>query len=466
MRRTARGVVVRGAFGVAWAAGLLLGAGSLAGCGGSGGGPTSLRVVPATLALEGGSNATADDLLVLRVFSDGSTLPLPPDDATWSSDDPDTATVSASGHVTGGLAGRTVIRVAYEGLEAQVPTTVTCPPVLSSARVPVSDIGAALSTGPENAARCVAIDTLGRIHVVWFDSVNGLRYARSLDGGVSFEPSVGLVAVVDAPAPAPIVGCSQEDQDDVYVVYTDAASAVRCLRSPDAGATWATPGVVTGLVGGSTRSLAVEGATVCVMQAVPNHGYVRSTDFGQTFSAPASLISSTVFVDVLVDPRGQKVLAMADDPTIRFRVSDDGGATFGAQVDGEFDVDPSLFYSDYAIDQQGHVFGVGDGVDWAIVDVDAQTIEPLPSTLTGTFVDTVQGRSVAVDGLDFVYVVRDHPDGTVRFQTSIDQGQTVGPEVPIDTSASFPSCSASFSFAGIGIVYLRSGAVFFQFVLE
>jgi hypothetical protein len=428
-------------------------AGTTGGCG-TAGTIVGMAIVPGTVHVAGGPAPTSTQLSLVFVLADGTTTTFA-GTPTWHSDDPATATV-VNGRVTGGLAGRTTIRAILGVLEATALANVSVAPVQTLARVPVSDLGTGLVLGSSNAARCIAIDDVGRIHVTWADPVNGLRYARSVDGGLSFQPSVALASVVDAPNPRPVIACGQEGQDDVYVVYEDALGAVLCLRSANGGVTWPAVGVVTGLPAGGEKSGAVRGQTVMVFTTISST-MVRSVDAGATFAAPVpNLLSSSVFNDVLMDPRDLvTVMAISDDPSIHLKVSADDGATFGAQVDS---VVASLFYSDYAIDQLGNVFGVSQGAAWVIIPVATQIPVVLPSSLAGL---GNPGRSVATDSLNVVHVVRDDA-GTVALQTSADSGATLTPEVALDTAASSPMCAGSWSFPGVGVVYVRGGSVFYM----
>lgn len=166
---------------------------ALVGCGGGGGGAasgtvTGLRIQETVADVQGGASPTSVQLTLVADFADGTSAtlggsgpwPFGSSPATWSSDAPGTATV-AGGKVTGVLAGRTVIRASLSGYAASVPARVSCVPASTPARVPVSDTGTGLTLGggtQNNAGRSIAIDTLGRVHVVWFDPATGVRYAR------------------------------------------------------------------------------------------------------------------------------------------------------------------------------------------------------------------------------------------------------------------------------------------------
>lgn len=419
-----------------------------------------IRTFPEVVEVEGGGAPTQVALQIFLRLSDGSNAPLvgalgdlfPPASAVWSVDDPTIASVDG-GTVTGAWAGETTVHVALRGYVASIPTFVRCPPVATAGPVPVSDVGTSLAVGDANSARCIAIDWLGRVHVTWFDPVNGLRYARSLDGGVSFLPSVELVTVLDAPAAQPIIGCGQEGQHDVYVVYTDAASVVRCLRSPNGGGGWPLQGVATGLPAFGQHSIGVRDTTVMIFTTFGST-MARSIDAGASFlPVVPSLLTSSVFNEVLMDPRGPTVVAISDDPGSHLKVSPDGGATFGSQVD---EPSPSLFYSDHAIDQLGNVFAVSSGVEWVRVDVDAQTFHTVASSLSGS---GNPGRSIAIDRDDVIHVVRAEFSGDLLLQVSSDQGATIAPDATLDTGATTPQAAASRHFPGVGIIYVKAGQV-------
>lgn len=447
---TSRSTRARRALGVC-ALGALLG---LSGCGQGDGGLTGLRIVETQAAVQGGATATSLQLTLLASVEDGPDVEVSAS-ALWSSDAPGTAGV-VGGNVTGVVAGRTTIRATYFGRQVSVPAIVTCVPGPTPLPVQVSDVGAGLALGLNpNTYRNFCIDTLGRIHVAWFDPATGLRYARSIDGGVTFQASTALIDLIDAPAPNPQIACGQEGQDDVYVFYADAASALRCLRSADAGVTWPAAGTVTGLNPVGLYGVGVRGTTLIAL-STSGVTLVRSTDAAATWAAPIpSFITSAVFSDVLMDPRNAKVVAVTDNPTVRTRTSPDDGATFAAELTHGA---PSLTYSDYAIDQAGRVFCVGSPTGWAIFDVDAQTYTPVASALPAS---GASERTVTVDSANVVHLVRTS-GGDVLVQVSADQGATVSSEVTLDTGCTLAQSAASRHFLGVGVLYLRGGVVYYQ----
>lgn len=428
---------------------------SLSACGQGDGGIVGLRIVQTQVAVQGGATATSLQLTLLADVEDGPDVDVSAS-ALWSSDAPGTAGVLL-GNVTGVTAGRTTIRATYFGRQASVPATVSCVPGPTPLPVQVNDLGTGLGIGDSpNTFRNLCIDTLGRIHVAWSDPATGLRYARSIDGGVSFQASGALVDLIDAPVPNPQIACGQEGQDDVYVFYADAASNLRCLRSSDAGVTWPAAGTVTGLTPGGLYGVGVRGTTLVALSTV-GVTLVRSTDAATTWAAPVpTFISTAVFSDVLMDPRNANVVAVTDNPTVRTRTSPDDGVTFAAELTHGA---PGLFFSDYAIDQAGRVFCVGTPAEWAIFDVDAQTFTQVASSLPA---GGSSERTVTVDSANVVHLVRTNGSGDVLLQLSADQGATVSAEVTLDTGCTLAQSAASRHFLGVGVLYLRGGNVYYQ----
>lgn len=440
--------------------------GLLAACG-TGGGVvlTSLQIVQSSITVSGCGNATSVQLGLQVTFADGGTATYPSPTwpfagaGTWSSDDTSLATVAPGlGLVTGVAQGLTTVRISLGGLTDSVPVAVTCGPAATPMPVPVSGPAMNQSLGFQggHAARCIAIDPAGIIHITWFDPTTGLRYARSTNLGGSFQPSVLLEPVATSSSPQPIIGCGQDGQQNVYVVFNNDLGEIRCIRSPDAGATWILPGALTGLTSFTNlRSVAVRGTTVCILTAA-TADYVRSNDNGTTFAPVVpSLVSQSVYADVLMDPRDvNTVIAVTDDPAIHFRVSADDGISFAPQVDSGV---AALFYSDYAIDQLGNIFGVGQNADFAVIDVDTQTPILLPTLLAGL---GNPGRSIAADAFDWIHIVRDDA-GSLKLQSSFDSGATLTSEVTLDTGISFPSCAASYGSPGVGIVYVKANGIFY-----
>lgn len=338
-------------------------------------------------------------------------------------------------------------------------------PIQTAGAVLVSDVGSAarLYTGTLDGminARPTAVDLHGRIHVVWFDPGTGLRHSRSLDGGASFLPSQLLVDVATAPTPTATVACARDTVGDVFVVYRDGSDQVRCLRSVDGGRTWPAAGVGTGLSlrGAYGYSVAVSGDVVIVSEA-PVARSARSTDRGASFTMIGEAVMPTgLNTTTFAHPLEPSTFVAVGDLSYGYaRKSLDGGLTWGTEAGPEL---APLAYASFAMDSQGDCFGVG-----AMGVVVRLAAGPMTFSLpTGVLpVDDQRWslRTLGVDGEDAIWAVSNR-EQALGVQVSYDAAASFSKPLILDGDVGVAACPLWSGFPGVGVVYERDGAIYYQ----
>lgn len=157
----------------------------------------------------------------------------------------------------------------------------------------------AVSQTTLNFARSVAADARGRVHLMWTDERDGNReiyVKRSIDGGVSWGPPRRLShgpGTSDNPSLAVV-------DDLVHVVFWDERQGGRQIyyaRSRDGGMSWEEERPLTASPGGPAYpSVAADGDAVHVVYVDAREGsaevyYLRSSDGGTTWNEPERLSS-------------------------------------------------------------------------------------------------------------------------------------------------------------------------------
>jgi len=380
---------------------------------------------------------------------------------TWSSSDESVATVSNTtgleGRVTAVGAGTATIR-AESTLGSGTSVITVLQGLTPVTGVVVSDMGEA-SIGGANTSRNIAVDRNLRVHVVWKTGTS-VRYSRSTDAGRSFEASRELATDVRYDE----VTIATGGRDQVYVAYVDGTGSLTVARSDDAGDTWLTT-IVSAWIDSYQLGLTTFGDNVYVM-ATDFHGlaFFRSDDRGATFSRTVLPFVHLEYFDVLVDPRNGAVYAIGDDPTIRFTVSRDSGATFSPveTVPAEYGV----FYSDYSIGQLGSIIVAG-GINEAqasLWNIDTNEWTAVP---TGG-ATRPYGTSAAIDGADVIHILNLAEPGdnrsSVILSTSTDNGATYSTrQVAEGTQADI---APSPFVVGTPLIYNDGGTIKYGFYLN
>lgn len=218
-----------------------------------------------------------------------------------------------------------------------------------------------LSTGTQATAPAIATDVSGRsVYVVWSEvNLNGrpvISLRRSVDGGVTFSPSLTLSSAADTtPSQADV---AVDAETGVYVVWQariDSSVApfrIRFVRSSNQAETFSAPTTVSTTTGPSTEpAIAVDepGLFISIVWAenggpLPGILHARSTLQG-TFSvtraiAPTSASDAASHPDVAIDSSGSinvvgalAVTGIAALPAeVFFARSTNNGASFSSAV--------------------------------------------------------------------------------------------------------------------------------------
>ena len=255
-----------------------------------------------------------------------------------------------------------------------------------------------------NFAWSVAVDGLGSIHVVWYDTRVGtsrVYHKRSTDGGSTWGPDTRLSgdqAVGEHPAAA-------ASGSNVYVVWHESGPGgadIHFRRSTDAGITWGPDSKLTASGKSMHPSMAASGSSVHVVWMDNRDGQTeiytrRSTDAGATWGAETRL-SALPFNSWVpsIAASGQNVYAAWVDlrdgnEEEYFRRSADSGATWGPETrlthDGADSWAPSIAASADTVhvvwfdrrDAGVSHFDVEEKVDEALQLV-GLPIEPAPPT--------------------------------------------------------------------------------------
>jgi hypothetical protein len=309
--------------------------------------------------------------------------------------------------------------------------------------VAVSDAGTDNQIAYPNTGRKIACERDGTIYVVYYSDTNGIRVARSTDRGASFHASVQVYTT----------GVESEiavDSDGIAHVAFIYGGNLYYSRSADQGATFSVPGVVAATSG--TMHMDVDAPWVYLIPKSGSTRYRNAASGSGEWSSTA-IGASRAYADVHVDHASGDVIVGTDDPTVRFLVSTDHGATFGAeqQPGGE------IYYSTTVLavtDAHRYLYVAGSESSCLRVDVDTAGA----ASLTFGATTTDQGRTLAVDA--FNNVADGYVSGTdFKYAISTDNGATFGAPVTIATADYF-SVGLNRYYGDIVAVYQTGGQVF------
>jgi hypothetical protein len=180
---------------------------------------------------------------------------------------------------------------------------------------------------PGNFQSCMPCD-------IWF--------AQSTDGGKSFSVSVN---VSKSSGCAGLDGFYEDERqiqldssDNLNLVWDDSVAGVMFSRSTDGGSTFSKPKIVSPLQGLFPKISVDATGHINVVWEPPSTGsgffFSRSTDGGATFSQPMPLGAGTRTNPVVAtDANGDIDLVWIDSRILRFSQSFDDGKTFSTPVD-------------------------------------------------------------------------------------------------------------------------------------
>jgi hypothetical protein len=166
-------------------------------------------------------------------------------------------------------------------------------------------------------------------------------FAQSTDGGKSFSAPVN---VSKSSGCAGLDGLYQDERQiqldssgNLNLVWDDSVAGVMFSRSTDGGSTFSAPKIVSPLQGLFPKIAVDATGDINVVWEPPSTGsgffFSRSTDGGATFSQPMPLGAGTGTNPVVVsDANGDIDVVWIDSGILRFSQSFDGGKTFSTPI--------------------------------------------------------------------------------------------------------------------------------------
>jgi|GEM_PF-6010559 len=295
-----------------------------------------------------------------------------------------------------------------------------------------------------NTSRNVAAGPEGNIYAVYRSNISGIRVARSTNGGQSFHSSVQ----VNSNAYEAEIAVSQNG--NVYVAWVEGSTAY-VSRSLDGGVSFEAE--VSAGAAFSSIHMATNNNHVFLVDRSGDR-VLTSNDNGQSFSQ-VNLNANQSYSDIHVDLQTGEVIVFADNPDVKYFISNDNGATFGAQINP--DPGGSVYYSTAAyssgtLGQYAFIAGFPflTQNDYLLkINVADNT----SSQITAGPVVNIQGRSLAADKHGNVVDAYVASGGNLNFRISNDLAETFSSEVVV---ASGNSASVSINETNGDVLYLYS----------
>ena len=257
------------------------------------------------------------------------------------------------------------------------------------------------------------------------------------DGGVTWRPAVVVW-------PAAVTQVSIEGgtlPGHAIVAWETFVDVIMGSSTTDFGATWSPPAsLIVSSTATSGMSIVAEGPRYHVMSwsAFRNVAAVRtSPDRGMSWNPEVTASMPWAFGDLVHDPSSGELLLVSDSPALFQRTSSDGGASFAptAPLPGAC----CLTSSDWAVGGSRLLFGVGGGTQLWRIDLGAASAVALPG-LPGTF---PAQRSVDADAAGTAYTSgREQPGGAIRLHRIPSSALVAPPGVLLDTAGDSPATQA------------------------
>ncbi len=323
--------------------------------------------------------------------------------------------------------------------------------------VPVSDSGTSNSISYSNTSRKVAVSSTGIIYVV-YHGTNGIRVARSLNRGKSFDPSVQILANNYE------AEIAVDSKGVVHIVWNNGGSIVY-TQSTNQGLTFTEPRNIGTALG--TAHISTYVPYIYVIQQNGATLFVNNTNGIGDFTPITTGLGDQMFSDVHVDLTNGDVIVMADNPTVKFAISKDHGQTFAAPVFPGVDI----FFSAYTIsisDQGRFILAAGGKLRYlekSESDLATQAVRinlSNGSSQALTFGDNLsaQGRMLSASASGEPLCIDCYINNGVKFAISNDVGNTFGSAFSISTTSNNPSAAVNPSTRDLDIVYENSGIVY------
>ncbi|MDF3079192.1 MAG: hypothetical protein K0S09_3081 [Sphingobacteriaceae bacterium] len=301
-------------------------------------------------------------------------------------------------------------------------------------QVLISDVGSSNSIGSANTSRNLAVDAQGNIGVVYVGSA-GLRFAKSVNRGQSFLPSVQLSTATTGDCEVEVA-----DNGNVYVIYSN-GSQISLFVSLDGGATFSGPNV---LGPGAIPHIASYGSNVYVVPKVGSPVYRNSNNGVGTFSTVT--FPTKVYADIRIDKANGYVYLIQDDPRLYMFRSTDNGATFSSVP-----INGSVNYSSYSITTGPlgkYIYVAGAPTAGYRVDFTTGASTSIP---VGTN-SVSEGRTLASDEFGNFIDGYAQSGSTMAFKVSNDLGASFGTPITIDNATSH-NIARNSSTQDIDVVY-------------
>ena len=315
-----------------------------------------------------------------------------------------------------------------------------CTSVRADAQTPlysqvlVSDVGANNNIGSANTSRNIAVDAQGNIGVVYIGSA-GMRFAKSVNRGQSFQPSVQISTATTGSCEVEVA-----DNGNVYVIYSDNLQ-ISLFVSLDGGATFSGPNV---LGPGSAPHIASYGSNVYVVPRIGTPVYRNADNGVGAFSSVT--FEERIYSDIRVDKANGDVYLIQDDPRLYLFRSSNSGVSFQTVP-----VSGNVNYSSYSITTGPlgkFIYVAGAPTAGYRIDFTTGASTALP---VGTN-SVSEGRTLASDEFGNFIDGYAQASSTMAFQVSNDLGATFGTPVTI-TNARSHNLARNGATQDIDVVY-------------
>ncbi|SEW42916.1 OmpL47-type beta-barrel domain-containing protein [[Clostridium] fimetarium] len=310
----------------------------------------------------------------------------------------------------------------------------------------VSDSGTDPTIQNGNTTRKLAVASDGTIYAT-YHCTEGIRVAKSLDQGNTFQSSI-LAYNKNLEAEIAV-----STDGSVYLAWVE-DSNIKLSKSTDGGLTFQTP-IVVGTSNSPTVHMATDGNYIYIIDRA---GLVlhRSSDAGETFSSVTLATGMYVFSDVHVDPTSHTVIVQEDNPSLKYYISTNYGVSFGDAV---------------MLSEQKVYFSVGSiGSDLAgkyLLIAGASTTGVKINLDNGAVTNPVMGNNITSQGRslsDDVYgnMATGYSDNTnVYLQVSHDLGSTFGTPITV-AQATIANASINTTNGDILFLYERAGKIYLK----
>lgn len=325
--------------------------------------------------------------------------------------------------------------------------------------VPVSNGGTDNSLAYSNTARKVAVGSNGYIYVTYHGDSQGVRIARSINRGVSFESSIQL-DTVNAEAEVAV-----DQNDNVYVTWISDGN-IKLAKSANGGVSFSTAVTV-----GGTGTCRMGAPCVSVHMAVSYpYVYIVKRDGTTLFTnsnggtgsfTSVSIDDSRVFADVHVNPSTGYVYVQTDDPNVLYFVSTDHGQTFSTATATSTDV----YYSTSALTSgdNGRYLYIGGGrnidddehLDFIRINLADDSIFHIH--MSDTDIAGQRTRSLATDTYGNL-ISAFTTDGVTKYEVSTDKGVSFNSAVTV-TDGGYMSVAINQTTGDIVAAYESDGII-------